>query len=380
MKLTKHQIEIVQKVISGDIYDIPSYLRVFEKGKYQKYDIDNLRQRFVNDKNGKKYKVFKEGHSSFITTSKPSTIAGYSINIPQIFPRNKKDISDDEWEYKEAQFIPHIPKVDYQYDDQKFTFDFENEGVFVANSFSDVIDFISIWSYMKHEALILELDKPVSPEEISVAFELVPRLKKSSKTEMPQIMLDGFSPLEYEDAFSHDILDNQPKITALSYATEMWEINEGHLAMCHDFIGKRIYPTSALHSYAAHGYKTADEVDKHRNLSIAVAALIIAILSPLISIILPQPTYYSELEQIQKTLAILQEDIARIELGQLSSDDLRPIIEAISTLKLSVETLPITEASASVASEVSEINELLDKYFSPSDSADMIDSQYNQAP
>lgn len=90
MKLTKHQIEIVQKVISGDIYDIPSYLRVFEKGKYQKYDIDNLRQRFVNDENGKKYKVFKEGHSSFITTSKPSTIAGYSINIPQIFPRNKK--------------------------------------------------------------------------------------------------------------------------------------------------------------------------------------------------------------------------------------------------------------------------------------------------
>ena len=42
MKLTKHQKEIVDKIISGEISDLPSYLRVFSKAHNRQYDPNSL--------------------------------------------------------------------------------------------------------------------------------------------------------------------------------------------------------------------------------------------------------------------------------------------------------------------------------------------------
>lgn len=45
---------------------------------------------------------------------------------------------------KEAQFIDTITPAKYEYQEQKFTFDFGGTGVFIADAFDDIIDFIVV--------------------------------------------------------------------------------------------------------------------------------------------------------------------------------------------------------------------------------------------
>ncbi len=61
MKLSRHQKEIIKKIIAGEVYDIQSYLHVFSKCHTEKYDITALRKAYESAEEGKTYKVLKEG-------------------------------------------------------------------------------------------------------------------------------------------------------------------------------------------------------------------------------------------------------------------------------------------------------------------------------
>lgn len=125
---------------------------------------------------------------------------------------------------------------------------------------------------------------------------------------------------------------------------------------------QKIYPTSALRAYAAHKYKTADEVDQKRNLWIAAAALIISIISPIVSMFLPQPTYYEELAQIQQSMTVMQEDIAALKTSQITTETLEPILTAISEIELHASNLPATDDVDSILSDIAGIRLLLNEY------------------
>lgn len=49
--------------------------------------------------------------------------------------------------------------------------------------------------------------------------------------------------------------------------------------MCHEFIGKKMYSTGALRNFAANNYRTSEEMHRSLNTIIAVAALLISVLS-----------------------------------------------------------------------------------------------------
>ena len=92
MKLSKHQKEIVKKIISEDVYDIPSYLRVFNKGKIASYDIVALRRKFNEDEQNKQYKVMKEGFSLYTkTTTVGTSVLGTPANFTVPLPRPADD-------------------------------------------------------------------------------------------------------------------------------------------------------------------------------------------------------------------------------------------------------------------------------------------------
>lgn len=369
MKLTKHQQAIISKIIAGEVYDIPSYLRAFNKGRLRKYDLGLLRERFISDENGSQYKVMKEGHSLFKIKRTDHSPYGLNFSFPEL--RTSQDVSDDEWEYKEAQFIDTITPATYEYQEQKFTFDFGGTGVFIADAFDDIIDFISLWSYMQREALVLELDKPLSADEISISYELVPKQTKSKSPLTITYTSEKTGSLAIDvSSADQEFFDEPPQKHALWYATEVWKINEDHLVMCHDFIGKKIYPTSALRAYAAHKYKTADEVDQKRNLWIAAAALIISIISPIVSMFLPQPTYYEELAQIQQSMTVMQEDIAALKTSQITTETLEPILTAISEIELHASNLPATDDVDSILSDIAGIRLLLNEYLQSNLSAE----------
>ena len=45
MNLTGHQRKIINAIIDGNVYNIPTYLRYFQKGEVKKYNIDELRKK-----------------------------------------------------------------------------------------------------------------------------------------------------------------------------------------------------------------------------------------------------------------------------------------------------------------------------------------------
>lgn len=63
MKLTPYQKRIVDKIIDGEVYDIPSYLRVFGKGTEQQYDPTEIQATFEEYENGMTY-IFETPENS----------------------------------------------------------------------------------------------------------------------------------------------------------------------------------------------------------------------------------------------------------------------------------------------------------------------------
>lgn len=55
MKLNSHERKIVSRINKGEIYDIPSYLRSFNKGRIRSYDMTAIKSKFAGAECGKKY-------------------------------------------------------------------------------------------------------------------------------------------------------------------------------------------------------------------------------------------------------------------------------------------------------------------------------------
>lgn len=306
MNLTGHQRKIINAIIDGNVYNIPTYLRYFQKGEVKKYNIDELRKKHKEAEKGKKYKVMKKGHSAYISISTEMQIGLLgSTSVPHKLPRNRKDITDDEWTNEEAKLIEKIPKTCFSFRETDYTFDFLEEGAFIANDFQDIIDFITLWSFLKNEALILELEQPVSIDEVSVFFEYR-KLDKKSKEDESTVWVKTNDTIVSNDnelfkSLPLDFYEETPSKSADQYLDGIWEINDEHIIMCSDFIGKRIYPTSALRVYAKHYYRTVDELDRAINKWLASIALVISILSFAWSLLQPQADYHAELETIVET-------------------------------------------------------------------------------
>ena len=315
MNLTRHQRKIINAIIDGNVYNIPTYLRYFQKGEVKKYNIEELRKKHKEAEKGKKYKVMKKGHSAYISISTEMQMGLLgSASVPQRFPRNRKDITDDEWTNEEARFIEKIPKTCFSFRETDYTFDLLEEGAFIANDFQDIIDFITLWSFLKNEMLILELEQPVSIDEVSEFFEYRKLDKKSKKEEESTVWVKTNDTIVSNDnklfkSLPLDFYEETPSKTAEQYLDGIWEINNEHIIMCSEFIGKRIYPTSDLRVYAKHYYRTVDELDRAINKWLASIALVISILSFAWSLLQPQTDYHAELEKIVSVTTELKETI-----------------------------------------------------------------------
>ena len=316
MKLTKHQKEIVQKIVAEEVYDIFSYLQVFHKCQFAKYDTDILRQKFVETEQGKTYKVMKKGHSLF--TSEPMSMSGpfgKSMTLNSPFPRRPESISADEWEYQPATLNEKIRPYQVSYNEQDFEFDFQDRGVFVAKNFEDIKDFISLWSYLKREALVLEVDKIIEAVDIGVYFQLKPvsSSEENNRTEwhtsQDNHILETSS--QYFSLLNHDI-GSIPLIREISsYLEYTWQLNEDHLLICKEFIGRKILPNSALRIYLINKFKTTNEISNSRSLSVAWIAVGLSVLAIFIGNIWPlfQPNEVQLLNELNSNLVSISEKL-----------------------------------------------------------------------
>lgn len=77
---------------------------------------------------------------------------------------------------------------------------------------------------------------------------------------------------------------------------------------------------------------------------------------------LPQPTYYDELAQIQKSITVMQEDIAALKSSQITLETLEPIMTVVSEIELHTSNLPTTDDVDSILSDIAGIRLLLNEY------------------
>lgn len=351
MKLNKHQKEIVKKILDNEVYDTYSYLKCFKKVHIEKYDMSKLEEAFKKSENGKKYKVMKEGFSSLITTSNTQSFLGSQISTPLILPRI--NIPEDEWEYKEAKFNPNINPIEYTYKDEDFSFNFVKDDIELLNDFQDLIDFFALWNFLVREALVFELEKPVTAAEIGLFFKSKPVNNQRNKL---QIKINGFDEnvikkqyttlgkldMEYYEHWS------SPSRHANEFIENTWEIDEENLIMSKDYIGKKIIPTSALHTYAQSGFKTFEERSQNKNLIVAWIAVAISVVAVILGNILP-------LIQTDTTEYIISIEQQLSELNQKFDssiiDDITEVSEALSYINQELETVELSK-NQTVISEI----------------------------
>lgn len=369
MKLNSHERKIVSRINKGEIYDIPSYLRSFNKGRIRSYDMTAIKSKFAAAECGKKYKVMKEGHSLIKTEYSTSHIMGHEMHMPLWVPRSEAEIAEDEWEYREAVLDEHIPALKFTYAEQEFSLNFQ-KGALVADDFNDILNFIRLWSYLRRENLVFEVSQPVSENEISMLCELVPhRVKEISaeiKIEWDSCSSDGKKQQKsLTDGLPKDFHQEVPTRRALAFLDERWKLNEDHLMMCREYLGKRMYPTDASHGYAANNYRTADEVNRSVNTIVAVAALLISVLSFAYGLVAPKDTYHAELsaisQQVSETKEIL-DDIAENQVPEGTLTEMTGTLHSIETMISEGQDFASSEAIESVAADIKEIRSVLSKY------------------
>lgn len=352
MKLTKHQKEIISKILNKDIYDIASYLKCFNLCHIEKYDMKELEKEFIASEKGKQYKVMKDGHSRFKTTTINTTMATMPISLPNIFPRT--DITDDEWEYKSAEFIPHTRHIEYEFEEHKFEFDFDT-GVNVLNDFNNLIDFFTLWNYLKQESLIFEVNMPISSNDIGLFFEPITLHKNNSIT-----VDKKYTDISKDSNFGKlinkipiDIYDKVPTHTAIEFTNKTWHINEENLTMSREFIGKKIIPSSALYTYSKCKYKTNEEKSQFNNLVVAWIAVGISILSIFAS---------SFFDKTPKQLNNITEQIEQIQAitNEFNTTDITEIKTSLENIESIVNSLRADENTIdAIKKELSEIKGLL---------------------
>lgn len=370
MKLTTHQKRIVDAIINGTVCDIPSYLKEFKKWHLCKYDLTRPLAKFQEAEGGKQYKVIIDEDKAYVKGTTHMNMGIGTFNVETKFPKKPEDIPDDAWEYREAELIRNIKPVEVEYRGETFSFDFMEKGVNVADSFDDIIEFMSLWAYLRQESLILEVPRDVTTDDLGVLFELKP---KEPKKETPFIIHRDENPGSSIKPIERIILDlsefypHPPTFLLSSYMDESWEINNERLKNCEEYIGKKILPTGRLRVFAKQFYTTAGEWQYRIPLFVSLVALLVSVI-PIVQSLLPskEPNYLAEINQQIATIesqldAGLSDQDILDELSEIKDT----LIDISSTLD-EMETNNQSEAIANLTSQIEELNRLLSEQDTPS--------------
>lgn len=362
MKLTDHQKRIVDKIIDGEVFDIPSYLRVFGKGHEQQYDPDDFRAALIDSENGMTYFVRDENHDF------------YTVVLDGTGAECEKILIDDQMTYQfrdypskkplSAELDMRIQPEWVSFGQEKFAFNFLKNAYFVADSFLAIQDFVALWSYLRREALVFEGNKPVTYDDISIFFEQVeqenqPKIKPHWEL---SVQIGG---LQKNDRGKKNNGHMVPKKSTEDYIRNAWKLNQDYLSMCHDFVGVKMMATSELLVYRQKGYRTVEERAQRNNLVAAWVAVVISLISVCIGNIIPlfQKADAVYLDQISQQIASLEEIVKGDSSTQDILTELNEIHEDVTAIKENLDQKPSEElitAIEDIAAQIRELNRILE--------------------
>lgn len=355
MKLTKHQKQIVDAIIAGTVFDIPSYLREFNKWHLCKYDLSRPLAKFEEEEGDKQYKVIIDKDKFYIQTKSPMNTGFGTYYVDMPIPRKPEDIPDDSWEYKKAELIRNIKPVEVEYCGESFTFDFVEAGVNVVDDFDDIIEFMGLWAYLRKESLVLEVPRDVTADDLGILFELKP---KKPKPEIPFVIHrdkapdSSAKPITRVTGDLDEFYPSPPVFLLTSYMDEEWVINGEHQKNCEEYIGRKILPTGKLKTFKQQLYTTADEWQYRIPLFISIVALLLSLL-PVVQSFFPSKEA-DHLAQISQQIAAIEQFVQ----DETFSDDIEEIWDKLSDISEVVDEMRSNYDTETVDALVEQINRL----------------------
>ena len=357
MKLSKHQKRIVDAIIAGTVFDIPSYLKEFNKWHLCKYDLTRPLAKYEEEEGDKQYKVIVDKEKFYIQTKSPMNTGFGTYYVDMPIPRKPEDIPDDSWAYKKAELIRNIKPVEVEYRGETFMFDFVKAGVNVANDFEDVVEFMGLWAYLRKESLILEVPRDVTADDLGILFELKP---KKPKPETPFVIHRDKNPDSSAKPITrvsgdHDEFYPAPPVFLLtSYVDEEWMINGEHQKNCEEYIGRKILPTGKLKTFKQRLYTTADEWQYRIPLFISIVALLLSF-TPVVQSFFPSKEA-EYLSQISRQVSAIEQYIQ----DETISTNIEEIQSELSDLSVAVEEMRSSYDDNTVDALVDQLNRLND--------------------
>ena len=327
MKLTSHQKKIIDAIISKKVYDIPSYLDYFGKSHQCQYDFEKIREVFEQSENGRTY-LFRKGDDAYYYTDTYDCHGNIcnACRVPNTSTYEFVDypITDPVKAHLNTRVNVEVCEVE----GTKFSFDFMKESYPVADSFDDIIDFITLWSYLKREALILEVDKPISKNDISIFFELKDQ-EIAPNTNPYWNRHYTITSGESEDEPVESECYLQPEKEARHYITQVWKLNKENLLTCSSFIDKKIIASSELRVYQQKKFKTVEQIANRKNLFVAWIAVFISLISVFVGNIMPlfKPQETDYLSVISTQVEAIEESVK----NKTNDEELLQEIKSITT-------------------------------------------------
>lgn len=326
MRLSKHQRSTIKKIYDGEIYDIVSYMRSFQFGALDKYDEDEINQRFEADTIAKKYywdNRLKRNKANTLTEQE------YLRKVEQEELHSEYYNSDS----LQLRFTGKDQRVEWN--GVEYTFDFYT-GVYVAESVEHILDFLALYQYLKAEMLILEVPCSLNREALGLFFE-------KEHIDSHEDAEEGEPPIQYETL----TIDDTYYLKDGKYA-----FSSINCTICSDYIDKKTYPTPKLKLFIDCHFKTAEE----RARSSALWAAWIAIFVSLATTIFPRLSGHNN-----EWLVSLSKDLREIK---------NCIEEMVSRPEVNIDLSPVLEKTDSAISQLEQINDiLLDKLPASEDEA-----------
>lgn len=296
MIFSKHQKEIINCIYNEDIYDIMSYLKFFNLGEKIILDKDEILYKFNIDDLPKKFyypKNLTPKYSNLIEESLYNLEVKNGNLDPQKYESATLNLNFSQ-EFKHE----HWNNIDY-------TINFY-DGIYIAKSFKKIIDFLSLWEFLKSEMLILDVPNNFSSDTLSLFYK-----KESNSLATPllnpgeRIKQINFSDFTYDDL--NYLGDN---IYTLSYE---W------CTICKDYLDRRIYPTSKLKNFIQNKFKTIEEKTQHSVLLATWLAIFVSIIFNLSSVF--SKSHENYLKNISHDIKCIKELIQNEELDSSTNSN-----------------------------------------------------------
>lgn len=249
MRFTKQQRNMILKIASGSIWDIYSFVDNFQTRRVASFDWYQVQLNFQNDPDVSAYYC-------------PRNLSPTPANL------TRKDAFEEKVQLEQInpemyeQFLPQLEKTYCHHIEEvcgsEFSFDFY-QGVRIADSFEDIIDFLAIWQFLKEHALVLEVGQTLTAETVGLFF------RHEEAGDAP--------PFEAEKASQTVVFCDSRYI-----GHDTYHLSTEHLEICREFLGKRIYPAPGLKLFVQNRFRTQDEVAQLKTLVTAWIAIFVALL------------------------------------------------------------------------------------------------------